>query len=97
VNLPCPTLSTKKDRTSQVVSDCHVQPETSVFCIDSVGYALSTIRSQCWGKESPTEVEDKSRIGKMYVKNPSGCMTQDRKDLFCVFLRWEVGWWDLYV
>ena len=94
--LPFPLLSMKKDRTSQVVSDCHVQPETSVFQIDSVGYALSSIRSQCWGKEAHTKVEEKSRIEKIYIKPPSGCMTQDRKDLFCVLLRWEMGWWDLH-
>lgn len=74
MNLPFPVLSMKKDRTSQVVSDCHVQPETSIFQIDSVGYALSSIRSQCWCKKAHTKVEEKSRIEKMCIKNPSGCM-----------------------
>lgn len=68
MNLPFPLFSMQTDRTSQAVSDCPVQPETSVFQIDSVGCALSSIRSQCWEKEAHTKVEETSRIEKMYIK-----------------------------
>lgn len=91
MNLPFLLLSMKKDRTSQVVSACHMQPESSAFQIISVKYALNSSRSQCWDKEAHTKVEEKSRIEKTYIKNSSDCMMQDRKDLLCVFLRWEVG------
>ena len=68
MNLPFPLLSIKKDRTSQVVSACHVQSESSVFQINSVQYALNSSRSQCWDKEAHTKIEEKSRIEKIYIK-----------------------------
>lgn len=68
-----------------------------MFQTDSVGYALSSVRSQCWGKEAYTKLEEKSRVEKMCIKKPSGCMMQDGKDLFCVFLRLEAGCWDLHI
>lgn len=45
------------------------------------------------GKEAHTKVEKKSRSEKIHMEKSYGCMMQDR--LNCVFLRWEVGCWDL--
>lgn len=70
-----------------------MQPETSVFQVDSVGCAVSSSRSQCWGKEAHTKVEEKSRSEKIHMEKSPGCMVQDR--LNCVFPKMGgglVGW-----
>lgn len=90
----CLYVSLHEGRTFQVVSESHVQPETNAFHLDSVGYALTRIRSPCRGKEAHTKVEEKSRINNIYIKNPSGCVMWEER---LYFVSSKVEWWDLHV